>query len=297
MRIGIDIGGTKIRGVLLKNNKAVKKYEVKTRNKNSQKVVLVQIFKCIDKLIEGENKKRIKGIGLGVPSPIDFEKQRILTPPNLKALKNCQLAKVVKDKFRIKAVIDNDANCFTLAEALLGAGKGFKIVAGITIGTGVGGGIVIDKQIYHGEFGNAGEFGHINIVKNGWRCSCGRKGCVEAYVSGKGIIKIAKGLGIKNSNPKEIEDLARLGNKKAKIVYKTAGEYLGLGLVSIVNTIDPGIIVIGGGISHAGNLIINPAKEIVKRAGLNPLTKKIRIVKSKLGREAGAIGAALLICG
>jgi len=163
MFIGIDIGGYKINSALVKNNKIIKKCRVLIKSKSNKKIIITQIFDCIENLTLGINKKRIKGIGVGVPGPIDFRKQKVLNPPNMTGLKNIFLGKIIQEKFKIKTKIDNDVNCFTLAEAVMGVGENKKIVIGLTLGTGVGGGIVVDKKIFHGASGSAGEFGQMVI--------------------------------------------------------------------------------------------------------------------------------------
>ena len=233
MYIGLDIGGSKINSVLVKNRKVVKSRKVKTKSKSNRKILIAQIFDCIEYLMED----KIKGIGIGAPRPI-----------NVTALKNISLAKVVQKKFGIKTKVDNDANCFGLAEAILGAGKGFKILAGLTLGTGVGGAIIINKKIFHGASGRAGEFGHMIIEKDGRKCNCGNKGCLEAYIS-------------------------------ANISTKEKEKYLKIGVANIIEILDPDIIVIGGGLANIIAL---------------PLIKNTKVVRAKLGEDAGAIGAALL---
>ena len=218
MYIGLDIGGSKINSVLVKNRKVVKSRKVKTKSKSNKKVLVTQIFDCIEYLM-GD---KIKGIGIGAPEPT-----------NVTALKNIDLAKMVHDKFGIKTKIDNDANCFGLAEAVLGAGKGFKILAGLTLGTGVGGAIIINKKIFHGVNGKAAEFGHMIIKKDGRKCNCGKRGCLEAYIS-------------------------------ANISTKEKEEYLEIGVVNIIKILDPDIIVIGGGLANIIALPLTKNTKIVK---------------------------------
>ncbi len=173
-----------------------------------------------------------------------------------------------------------------MAEAIFGAGKKFKILAGLTLGTGVGGFVIRNKKIFHDKSMQATEFGHLVIIDGGRKCSCGKRGCLEAYISARGMIETAAGVGLKNvNNPKDITKLANKGNKKAIDVYKITGNYLGLGLKKIIKKFRPEIIIIGGGISGAGEFILNPARKIIKN---------IKIVKSELGENAGAIGAAIL---
>ena len=165
MYIGIDIGGTNIKGVLFNGKKAAKKIRVPTQSKTSPKIIIGQIFKCIEKLIKQD--KNVKGIGIGVAGPIDFKNQKVLNPPNVTALENMELGKLVEKKFGIKTIIDNDVHGLTLAEAILGAGKNKNLVVGLGLGTGVGGGIVMDKKIIYGKTGAAGELGHITIDRHG----------------------------------------------------------------------------------------------------------------------------------
>lgn len=292
MFIGIDIGGTNIKGVLFDGKKAVKKVKVPTKSKTNQKIILGQIFKCIEKLIK--KNRNVKGIGIGVAGPVDFKNQKILNPPNVVALKNLELGKIIEKKFRIKTVIDNDVHCLTLAEVILGAGKNKNLVVGLGIGTGVGGGIVMNKKIIYGKTGTAGELGHMTIDKHGRKCGCGNKGCLETYINESGIRKNAFEVFGKRINTITLKNMARKGDSKAIEVWRTTGKYLGLGLANIVDALNPDIVVIGGGISTAGELLLNSAKSEMRKNVLSLGAKKTQVVLTKLGEWAGAIGAALL---
>jgi glucokinase len=292
MYIGIDIGGTNIKGVLFDGRKAAKKVKIPTKSKTNQKIILSQIFKCIEKLIK--KNKDIKGIGIGVAGPIDIKKQKILNPPNVTGLKNLELGKIIEKEFKIKTVIDNDVHCLVLAEAILGAGKNKNLVVGLGLGTGVGGGIVMDKKIIYGKTGTAGELGHITIDKYGRKCGCGSKGCLETYINESGIRKTAFEIFGKRIDTITLYDMAREGNSKAIEVWKITGKYLGLGLANIIDTLNPDIIVIGGGIASAGELLLNSAKSEMRKNVLSSSAKKTPIILAKLGEWAGAIGAALL---
>jgi glucokinase len=302
MVIGIDIGGTNIKGVVLSNNKIIARVKIPTRSKTNQKIILGQIFKCIEKLVAksenagnvGRATSHIAGIGVGVAGPVDFENQKILNPPNVVALKNLELKKIIEEKFKIKTIIDNDVHCLVLAEALLGAGKEKKMVVGLGLGTGVGGGIVIDKKIVYGKTGTAGELGHMTINKYGRKCNCGQKGCLEAYIGESGIRKTAFEIFGKRIDTITLYNLARQGNAKAIEIWRETGKYLGIGLANIVDALNPDIIVIGGGISNAGELILNSAKSEMRKNVLSPQAQKTQVIKAKLGEFAGAIGAGLL---
>jgi len=286
--LGVDIGRTKINFVLLKNWRVIKRQKVFTPK--SKKRIIKTIEGNIKKLIINIPKRDILGIGLGVPGPLNKKGDLVLNPPNLKSLRNCPLAKIIEKDLKLKTRMENDVNCFTLAEAILGAGKNQEIVVGVTLGSGIGGGIVIRKKIFRGAFGSAGEVGHMTIKSDGFKCSCGNQGCFEEYASEKFFKRKSKLL------PLEIEKKAKQGDKKAQKIYREFGQNLGLGLTNIVNILDPDIIVIGGSIAKAGSLILSPAKKEVKKRVLSPQSKKfVKIRVAKLGEFSGAIGAALLL--
>tara|TARA_Y100000034_G_scaffold109178_1_gene140172 strand:- start:3860 stop:4732 length:873 start_codon:yes stop_codon:yes gene_type:complete len=283
--VGIDFGGTKINTILMnEKGKILKKIKVKTGNKRKQ--TIKKIIKNIDKI---SLRKQVKGIGIGVPGILDEKRERILNLPNITGWKNINLKKIIENKTGKKVLMENDANCTALAEFLFGHGKKVKNLACLTIGTGLGGGIIINKKIYIGK-GNAAEFGHITIEPQGIKCNCGNYGCLEEYISGRGIERIAKKLDL-NKNVYEIYKLAKKGDKKALKVYEIVGKYLGIGISNIIMVLDPDLIVMGGGISNSGNILLNPTiKEVKKRVFFKPCPIKL----IKLEGDAGAIGAASL---
>lgn len=301
MHIGIDIGGSKINSIVLsQNKKIIVKKKVEVRSMKNRKTMIFQIFDCIEYLLNSVDRKKVKGVGIGFPGPT-----------NVTALKNLDLVKEIQRRFpvqgwstglagrqasggKIKIKIDNDANCFGLAEAILGAGKNNKIVAGLTLGTGVGGALIINKNIFHGANNKAAEFGHMTIQKDGRKCTCGNRGCLEAYISAKGLLKTSQEIGLNISDPRDVGRLARKNNKKAIKVFHLTGEYLGIGLVNLIKILNPGIIVIGGGITENAKFIFKSAQKIVDKRVSPFLAKNTKIVRSKLGEDAGAIGAALL---
>jgi len=293
MVIGLDVGGTNIKGVLIDGRKIVARIKIATKSRTDKNMLVGQIFDCINNLKDRISK--IEKIGIAIAGPIDFEKQQVLNPPNLVALRGLKLGKLIRDRFGIKTIIDHDVNCFVLAEAILGAGKNYKSVFGITLGTGVGGGMVINKKIYHGAHGSSGEVGHMTIEKNGRRCGCGNKGCLEPYICDAGIKQTAKEIFKKQIDSLRVfDDLAKKGDERAIKLYETVGKYLGIGLANVVDTINPEVIVVGGGIMRAGKFILAPAKKEMKKNILSQGAKKTKIFKSKLGKFAGAIGATLL---
>ncbi len=282
--IGVDLGGTNIRAGLVLNNKIIKKVEVNTEPNKGKNAVIKNIVKAINSVMT----KDVAGIGIGSPGPLDYRNGIIVKPKNI-PLKNVNLKKVLEKKFKIPVFVDNDANCFSFGEALYGSGKNYDCVIGLTIGTGVGGGIVINKKIFHGRM-NAGELGHISINFNGIKCNCGNIGCVEEYVSARGIMGLAKGL--KAKTPLEVYNLALKGNKKAISVFEKMGFYLGVGLTNFVNIFDPDVVIIGGGISNAWKFFSKSMEKAVKERCV--VNKNPKIVKSKL-KHAAILGAASLV--
>lgn len=296
MTIGIDLGATKIAtGLVDEKGKVLKKVKIATEaEKGVEKVSENVVFS-----IKQVATEKIDRIGLAVAGQIDIKKGIIIYSPNLK-WKKVALVKLVSQKIRqdlgwedFKISIDNDANCFALAEAIYGAAKGKKYVVGLTLGTGIGSGLVIDGKIYHGQ-AFATEMGHMVVKAGGRLCSCGRKGHLEAYASGGAIERRYKELTGRKKIATDIE-IEALQNKDSEAfqIYREAGKYLGVGLANIVNMLDPEIIVLGGGLARS-DLLIDLAKEELKKE-IFFRDKATEIVRSKLGDEAGIVGAACIV--
>src|SRR3989338_3119434 len=277
--IGVDMGGTHIEAGLVSNNKVTEKTIIKTQANKGKKTVIKNIIYSIDKLFN----KNVKTICIGSPGPL---KNGIIgRTPNL-PLEGVNLKKIIKDRFKVPVLVDNDANCFALAEAVLGQGKRHNYVVGLTIGTGFGSGLIINKKIYSGKYA-ATEIGHTTINFNGPKAKCGNNGCLESYVSIRGILSRANGLYV--HNPKELFELAEHGSKRAIKIWKETGFYLGIGCTNTINALNPDIIIIGGQIANAWKFFNKEMKETVKKRALF----SCKIVKSNL-KDAGVLGVALL---
>jgi len=279
--IGVDLGGTNIKtGLITLDGKIIKKYEIPTEAEKGTKTVINNIISSIEKAQSGN----IMGIGIGSPGPLDYKKGVVTKTINL-PFRNTPLRKIIQNRFKLPTFFDNDANCFTLAEAIFGQGKYYEAVVGITLGTGVGGGLVINKKIFHGR-NNAAELGHITINYDGPKSRCGNNGCIEAHVSARGITAIHRG-----SEPYTINMLACKGNPKAMKTYEKMGYYLGIGLANILYAFDPDIIIVGGKISNAWKFFNRSMSKTVKE---RYFSKPCLIVKSKL-KDAGILGAGALV--
>lgn len=295
--IGVDIGASKISFVLMRKQRLMEKQKILTPKTKEE--IIDALKKHIGSLVFGIPKRKISGIGIGIPGPLDKKRNLVLNPPNLTQLRNCFLAKIIEKEFKIETRMDNDANCFTLAESIMGAGEKEKVVVGITLGSGVGGGIVIkskrftgsesETRIYRGANGSAAEFGHMAINFNGPKCTCGNRGCLEEYCSEKFFKR-------KGETPKQVWQKAKNGSKLALETYNEYGKYLGIGLGNICNILDPEVIVIGGGIANAWRFFIKETKKEIRKRIVSPLSKKyVKIKKAELGEIAGAIGATFLL--
>lgn len=281
MYAGIDLGGTKTIGVILDNkNQIILRHREKTDYKDPV-AFLLDFYQTL----AGKNK--IKSLGISIAGWLDPEREKIIGSPNLPVLNGLNLK--AKLKLNIPFCIENDVNCFTYAESLMGAAKNKEIVVGITLGTGVGGGLVFKKQLFTGAFGSALEVGQMVIRAGGVKEKNIPRGSLEAYTSGKFFLRES------GKNAKTVEDLARDGNKNALRVYRTFGNWLGIGLANVINIIDPHVIVLGGGIANAWQFFYPSMKQIINKNVVSKLSRKnVQITKAALGFESPAIGAALL---
>ncbi len=289
--LGIDLGGTKINFGLVKIQE--KKFEILKQNtiaSPDQKEALIYALKTnIQKIITPNVEK----IGLAQAGLIQQSTKINLFSPNLKALENLDLAQILEKEFNLPVSTDNDANAFTLAEATFGAGCGKDRIVGITLGTGIGGGIVMDNEIYHGACSSAAEFGHMIIDSNGRKCSCGRKGCLEAYASATAIIKEYENRTGFRRDTYALEEEAKSNLEPAKSIFSEASDYLGIGLANIINILEPEMIVLGGGLAQV-KFFTDQAISNTKKFTFGNSGECVEITTAKLGKEAGMIGAALL---
>ena len=250
-----------------------------------------QVIHNIEKAVETLAKTikgRISRIGVGIPGPIDFKTGVVIEPPNLPGWKKVNLKSDLSKKFNVPVFIDNDANCAALGEALFGAGQNARDFIYITVSTGIGGGIIIDRKLYRGINGSAGEFGHMVIEPHGFKCGCGNTGCFEAMASGTSI-KTRSG-----EDAMAVHIKAQQGDKKSLEVIKETAHYLGLGIANLVNIFNPELVIVGGGLSNMGELLLKPTREEFDKYALLLPKKTVRIVRAKLGARSGLLGAIAL---
>lgn len=280
-QIGIDVGGTKIASVLLHQNKVVEHSTLATPTDSLQHF-LIMIQASLDPLMSiiEANHGTLTGIGLGIPGVVDYEKDEVSIAPNLTLLNKVKLPEEIKKilgKPELTVKMDNDVNCFVRAEALLGAGKKSSNVYGMTIGTGIGSGWYFKGEVYNGHHGGANEVGHMIVDFD------------ELITLEQAYHKLTQ------HNPKLLAEEAYRGDVLAEKSFAELGAYLGIALSTIVNILDPEIIILGGRVIDSGNLFLDTAKDNLKKYTFSPNAQSVRLVKGKLGPLAGATGAGLLV--
>jgi glucokinase len=254
--------------------------------------------------------KSIHGIGIGVAGLVDQSKGSLLYSPNFPRWDHTSIATLLSQRMKIPVSVDNDVNAMALGEMLFGSARGLKNVICMTLGTGVGGGIILDGKIYRGEQFSAGEVGHMTLFPYGPRCSCGNRGCIEVYASSRGILRkakeqlrrdthslLSKKLQQEELTVKLISDCAKQNCSVSKMILGKTAEYLGIFIAGLVNAWNPSAIVIGGRIAQAGDNLFRPLKLTVKQRAMEVPFRGVRIVPAGLKFKAGIVGAAMLPMG
>lgn len=305
--VGVDVGGTNlVAGVLSEDGSEIHAVVSEpTLSAQGADAVIGRIVKLAKASIV-ESGKKVEGAGIGSPGPLNTKTGVVLLTPNL-GWTNMPLRDRVSEGLGLPATLDNDANCAIYGEWWRGAARGANYVIGLTLGTGIGGGIVIDGKIYHGASDVAGEFGHVTIDANGRHCKCGNYGCIEAYASGPAIAERAIE-GIQSGTDTSLSQYVNgdLSKITAQIVYEAANDgdewalevvretasLLGASVASFVNIFNPEVVVICGGVTQAGDRLFNPLRWEVKRRAFKPAWEVCRIVPGTLPGTAGVYGAA-----
>jgi glucokinase len=314
LAIGIDIGGTKVAGGLVDVGGAVvrrARRDTPHRSKSPDVVedTIVDVVSELLSLAGAEGLGEVGSVGIGAAGFVAADRATVVFAPHL-SWRDEPLEANLQRRVPVPISVDNDANAAAWAEWKFGAARGESHLMIVNLGTGIGGGIVIDGQVQRGRYGIAGEFGHMQVVPNGLRCECGNKGCWEQYASGNALVREARDL-IAARSPVANDLLATVGGDPSKLtgslitaaaqrgdptameLLAEIGEWLGVGIANLAAAFDPGTFVIGGGVSAAGPLLLDPARETFRRQltgrGYRP---EARIVAAALGNEAGLIGAA-----
>jgi glucokinase len=312
---GIDLGGTNIKyGLCKPDGKTIIFRTIPAMVDEGPRKLLMRIRECADELLEyaAEKSLKISHLGIGTPGVVDVTTGKIAgMSPNIPDWVGYNPKTYLEREIGIQIFVDNDANVMALAEFVFGAARGYQNAISATVGTGIGGGIVIDGKLYRGSIGGAGEFGHITIVKDGRQCNCGRRGCLEAYAAAPHLLEMATKMAADSDadsvlvpilketrrlTVKDIFDAFRMHSDPiAEQVIQSSAKYLACGLASVSAVLAPQIVVIGGGVADAGGAAyVKLVRNALRERALQPLSSKIRVVRARLGNRAGFIGAAIL---
>ncbi|MFN2467884.1 MAG: ROK family protein [Gaiellaceae bacterium] len=289
--IGVDVGGTNIRTAQVDRSGAIARRVERPTPVGSEAALLEGLEAAVSDALSPE----VLALGFGIPSTIDRRTGRAVSSVNV-PLTDLDLASHMTARFGLPAGIDNDAHAATLAEWTFGAGRGTRHMVLLTLGTGIGGGLILDGRPYRGAVGAGGELGHIVIEHDGPPCpgSCSGRGHLEALASGTAADAESRRLLGDGSTAADLVAAAREGDEAAGTALAELGRRLGSGIGTLVNIFNPELVVLAGGFAEAGELLFEPAREIVRREALQPARDFVRIVPAELGPEAGVVGAALL---
>lgn len=301
---GIDIGGTKI-AMALENldGEKIATRRLPTEIELGPERILENIWRTIEEML-AETQTTLSVIGIGCPGPIDIERGLVLSPANLPNWIDFPLVEKIKKKFNVLTVLDNDANAAALGEYFYGAGRGFQDMLYVTISTGIGGAIICQGQLHHGIRASAGEIGHTIVKPEGLLCRCGSSGCLETIASGLNIARRMKeklaqrsGGNIENYNEinaQTVVEAVKHGDQTALLIWDETIKYLAVGIGNAITLMAPEAVVIGGGVSSAGELLLEPLRRQIRQNVTMLPIEKVEIRQASLGSESGVCGALML---
>jgi glucokinase len=311
--LGVDLGGTKISvgAMPADGSRQLGLHTQPTLADQGADAVVGRITGMIEAAIAqtiaetGAERGDFLGVGIGSPGPLDRGRGLVITTPNL-GWHDFPLRDRVAEGVGLRATLDNDANCATLGEWWIGAARGARNVVGLTIGTGIGGGLILDGRLYHGSSDVAGEVGHTSIDSTGRSCKCGNYGCLEAYASGPAtadrarevlaggedslLVRMVDGK-LEQLTAHHVYDASKQGDEVAREVVREVARFIGTGVANLVNTFNPDVVVLAGGVAQAGEELFAPVRAEVRRRAFRPAVAACRIVGGTLGGAAGVIGA------
>lgn len=292
--LALDLGGTNLRLAAIGEDGSIYfRSRAATPNRSSGQDIVDVIVRLAEECRQGAPAdSKIFAIAAAVPATIDKSAGVLRELPNLPALAGVALRDLLTEKLGVPAVLENDANAAAVGENWLGASKGIDDSICITLGTGVGGGLILNRSPFRGKDGTAGEIGHICVEPEGLACGCGGRGCIEQYASATAIVRMARNAGLDVCSAREVSDLAVSGNAEAVNVFRQMGYYLGITLSSLINLLNPELIVVGGGVSASWELFIDHVKAEVSQRAFRQPAERVKIVRAQLGDDAGILGAA-----
>jgi glucokinase len=291
--IGIDIGGTTIKAARVDAGGAVLESARAATPANDLEDLLTTLAGLVGQLRSGSD---VSAVGLGIPGLRNKKTGDVQTSPHIPCIRNVNLEQLLQQRLGIPVISENDANAGAYGEWRYGAGKNLQHMAYITLGTGLGCGLILSGELFRGASGYAGELGHTVVEAGGRRCDCGATGCAETRISGPGVIQTAREMQVDAdlSSAESIYKSALLGHREAQAVFEETGRYLGMMCSNLINLLNLEVIVISGGVMAAGDLLLAPARDEVGRRAFRPSAQDSPIVQSQLWPDGGTIGAAIL---
>jgi len=305
--LAVDLGGTNLRFALVSGDGVVlTRSRRSTKGQEGAARTLEKIYEGIAEMLD-EARRGVRGIGIGSPGPLDSRRGVVLETPNIPGWRNIKLKALVEKRFGLPCKVENDANCAALAEHWVGAGRGVRDMLHYTLGTGIGGGAIVNGQLVQGKDFAGGELGHVTVEPDGLVCGCGNPGCVEAYASAKGIVRRFEArlrageqsvlledwrAGRTQITARAIQEAVKQGDGLAQEVVRETGRYLGIAVASMVSVFNPSVVSFSGGVARFGRALFDPMRAEVRRRAFRSMTRGLRMVRSRLGDNAGVIGAA-----
>lgn len=289
--IGVDIGGTNLRGALARSNgEIVSRFRLKSAIADGADSFLERLTEEIHQLLRDASGYglQVQGIGIGIPGLIGTD-GTIHSSVNLRPLEGLNLSRLLADRLQLPVVSANDANLIALGEVWAGAGRGIQSAVVITIGTGLGSGLILDGKLWTGAGGFAAEFGHMTVEPEGLSCPCGNRGCLEQYVSAAALSRYGRG-----RTPEELALLAQAGDPVACAAFEKIGYWLGTALAGLVNLLNLEGIIIGGGVSAGFDLFEPMLRKTVQQRAFSQIFEQVTLCRAALGDDAGLVGGALL---
>jgi glucokinase len=311
--LGVDLGGNNLRwGLISSKGEILRKDKIASKVFKDKNAAIEHILKSIKDAVDSYKKEgfEIKGVGVGIPGLIIKDKGYVLESPNFKQLNGVYIRKLLEERLSLRVLIENDVNAWAWGEHVFGVAREFNQFMVMTLGTGVGGGFVIDGNLISGKDGTAGEVGHMTVYPDGIKCKCGNNGCLEKYGSATGIIDNLKehmdsveGKKLIESIGKDVDDItshdiyreAKRKNGLAIKLFKNAGSALGIAIASLVNVLNLDAVIIGGGMSDAWDIIVPALKKEMEKRAFSLPAKRCKIIKTNLNDTGGILGMADMV--
>ena len=294
--VGVDFGGTNIKlGLVTPQGRVACAQVLDSRPLRRPAAFVEGIARAVESLARaaGTPVSRLRGISVGAPGPVDVRRGVVYSMVNVPGWRHVPLGPLLERRLRRPCRVDNDVNVFTLGEWRFGAARGYRHVIGLTLGTGLGGGLLLNGALFRGASGAAGEAGHMVMDPAGPPCGCGRRGCFEQLVNAGAVVKLAR----RWRSSKLVGEAARAGDARARRVWVEIGRRLGHGIANLVNLINPECVVVGGGVANNWALFAPALRATLRAEAMAVSARAVRIVRARLGDQAGILGAAVLVWG